>query len=332
VALCSYCTAKILGESANFSLSQGEDVPLIWSLTEGARGVGCGFDIVDDYRSPPPLFKFDFKQGNKFVVLQNPFLVPDGTALDKMGRYKGEKTENFLNNWNEYYKFQEKSTSIKASIKYEQIELTMAWSKTKGYINKLTKNNTKSFQYTAGTWMTFALEFRGLQRPPLDEYFKYDIDHLPLNYDPGHYGRFVKYWGTHYFTRAVYGCEYNITASISKKFTESDKKSWTKTNMDLMFKVNMFELGITKTKDTNKTNIDGSIASATEIQANSRGGDELKFQMEKDFDAWLDSCHTIKMPIIRYSSLEPITVLIRDQKRAANVKKAIIAYGTKGRF
>ena len=48
--------------------------------------------------------------------------------------------------------------------------------------------------------MTFALEFRGLQRPPLDEYFQYDIDHLPASYNADHYGRFVKYWGTHYFT------------------------------------------------------------------------------------------------------------------------------------
>lgn len=39
----------------------------------------------------------------------------------------------------------------------------------------------------------------------------------------------------------------------------------------------------------NKTDIDGGIASATNVIANALGGDELKFVMEKDFDAWLDS-------------------------------------------
>lgn len=310
----------------------GDDLPLIWTLTEGQRGVGSGFDIVDDLRNPPPLFEFTYDRGMKYIVLQNPFLVPDGVALDKMGRYKGERTENFINTWEDYFKFKETSTSIKASVKYEQVELDLAFSKTKGQINKLTNNGSKSFTYTGGTYMTFALEFRGLQRPPLDEYFKYDIDHLPATYSAEHYGRFVKYWGTHYFTRAVYGCEYNITATIDKKFTESDKKAWTKSQLDLTLKVNMFEFGVTKEKTANKTDIDGGIASATNVIANALGGDELLFVMEKDFDSWLDSCHTIKMPLVRYSTIEPITNLITDANKRNNLKKAIITYGTTGRF
>lgn len=43
-----------------------------------------------------------------------------------------------------------KTTSINAAATFDQVSLTFAWSGTKGYINKLTENNTRSFAWNGG--------------------------------------------------------------------------------------------------------------------------------------------------------------------------------------
>jgi len=62
-------------------------------------------------------------------------------------------------------------------------------------------------------------------------------------------------------------------------------------------------------------------------QASARGGDESKFQTEKNFDAWLRSCSTLKVPLIQHSDVAPMTDVIDDSAKKANMRKAIIEYG-----
>jgi len=333
ILICLVVTVAVANGKRKRDIDPINGPPKIWELTDGEdKGIGGGFDIVDDLRTPPWVFDYTYDQGKTMSVGNNRFLIPDGMAGVSVHKFIGVNETRLSNTWDEFWKYQTKSTSITASVKFENVELGFAYTGTKGYINKLTNNGTKSFGWNGGMYLTFALQFRGLSRPPLDSDFVFDIKNLPSAYDASKYARFIRAWGTHYFTRALYGCEYNFTASLDNKFTEADKKKWSTSQIDLTLKVNQFEFGIKQNKEVNRSNIDGSIASAVQVTANAKGGDELKFTMERDFTAWLDSCHTMKVPIVQVSDLEPLTELIDDPVKKANIARAITAYGTTGKL
>jgi len=301
-------------------------------LTGGPdQGLGGGFDIVDDVRTPPWVFKFEYKNGNRARVGSVDFAVPDGVQMVSVNQFKGVSQTVLTNTWTDYWKLQTKSVSFDLGAKFQGVDLKFSYKSTKGYVNKLTTNGTKSFGWNGGTYLTFALYLKNpFTRPPLDPDFAGNIKLLPAVYEPGIYGRFIRGWGTHFFTRALYGCEYNFTASLDKKFTEGSKSSWATTNMDLTLKYKEFEIGIKTEKMVNKSKIDGTIYNNAVVTSNARGGNVLKFVVGKDFDGWVLSCKTMKMPIIRYSDIEPITNLIGDAVKRANVARAILAYGASG--
>lgn len=231
------------------------------------------------------------------------------------------------NTWSDYYTYSFKSTAISASATFSNVTLQAAFTQTKGYINHLTKNGTKSFGWNGAVFITFALQFRGLQRPPLDDDFAYDVANLPRNYDEAAYLRFIRAWGTHYFTRAVYGCEYNVTVAVDKKFQEERTAKWATSQLDLTIKFNEMQLGVKQDKVVNKSAIDGNFLDGAKVEANARGGDESKFIVGKDFDGWLASCSTLKAPLTKYSEVEPLTVVVQDPTIKANLGRAIIEYG-----
>jgi hypothetical protein len=266
------------------------------------------------------------------MVGNHKYLIPDGVTASAVHRFIGFNESKVMTKWSDYWSYATKTTKISAAATFENVALTFAFSKTKGYFKQITKNETKSFGFQGGYYITFALQFRGLQRPPLDPDFKKDIAGLPAAYVPARYNAFVKAWGTHYFTRALYGCSYNLTAVFDNSYLNKQGSKWTSSQLDMTLKVYKFDFGITKTREANRSKIDGSFATNTAVTANARGGDELKFQLGRDFDAWLDSCHTQKVPIIQYSDVEPITNLVADPTKKANLKRAIIAYGQTGRM
>jgi len=321
-------------EGAEKRAADAPQVPMIWDLTGGPdQGLGGGFDIVDDVRTPPWVFRFEYKNGNRVRVGNVEFSVPDGVQVAAVNQFKGVSETKLTNTWTDYWTHQTKSLSFDAGAKFEGVELKFKYEGTKGYIKKLTNNGTKSFGWNGGTYLTFALNLRNpLTRPPLDPDFAGNIKLLTPAYNPSLYGRFIRGWGTHFLTRAIYGCEYNFTAALDNKFTEGSKAAWATKNIDLTLKYKEFDAHVNSAKCVNKSSIDGSIYNATVVTANARGGNVLKFVVGKDFDGWVASCETMKMPIIRYSDIEPITNLIADPVKRANVARAIREYGASGKL
>lgn len=327
----SFALIALLVVALTATVAHSQD-PYIWELTDGEdKGIGGGFDVVDDLRMPPWVFQYSYNQGKSVTIGNKKYVIPDGVSATSVHRYMGFNETRLMNKWSDYWTHSVKNTAIKAAATFGNVTLDAAFSKTKGYFNQLTKNGTRSFGYQGGVYITFQLAFRGLQRPPLDPDFLYDVNHLPKSYDADTYGRFIKAWGTHFFTRALYGCSYNITASFDNQFIDQKGSKWSQSQLDLTIKYNQFEFGVKTSKEVNKSAIDGSFADNVNVQANARGGDELKFVMGHDFTGWLDSCHSMKVPIVLYSDVEPLTTLVQDAAVKANLQRAIISYGKTGR-
>jgi len=303
-------------------------LPPIWDLTDGEdKGIGGGFDVVDDLRQPPWIFKYTYNQQKTISVNNKPYLIPDGISGSSIHRAIAFNETQLTNSWSDYYSYAFKSFSISLAASYANVTLNAAFSSTKGYIKQLTKNGTNGFGFNGAVYLTFALQFRGLQRPALDDDFVYDLSQLPATYNDAAYKRFLRAWGTHYFTRAVYGCQFNVTASVDKKFQEQRSTQWATRQLDLTIKYNEIELGIKTEKVVNKTDIDGSFFDAAQVHANARGGDETLFLVGGNFNGWLASCGTMKVPIVMYSEVEPITEVVTNPTTRANLHRAILAYG-----
>jgi len=302
--------------------------PMIWELTDGEdKGVGAGFDVVDDLRQPPWLFKYTYEQQKTISFNNKRYLIPDFVTGTSVHRTIQVNETMLTNSWSDYYTYAFKSTSISLGATIGGFTLQAAFTGTKGYVNQLTKNGTRSFGWNGATFLGFALQFRGLQRPPLDDDFVRDVKSLPATYDADRYRRFVRAWGTHYFTRAIYGCSFNVTVSVDKKFQEQRTAKWATSQLDLTIKYQEIQLGIKTEKVVNKSQIDGNFLDGAKVDANARGGDESKFLVGRDFDGWLSSCGTLKVAIVPYSDVEPITELIDDGARKANVLRSILDYG-----
>ena len=326
VCLALFASVALAGLDPN-------NAPLIWELTDGEdKGIGGGFDVVDDLKMAPWLFKYTYDQGKTVSIGNTLFALPDGIAATSVHKYIGFNETRIANTWNDYFEQTLKTTSITASINYNNLTLNAAFSSSKGYINHLTENGTKNFGFNGGIYLTFQLQFRGTRFPAFDDDFAWDMKNLPQTYDAVAYGRFLRAWGTHFFTRASYGCMYNLTAALDKKFFEQNQAKWASSQLDLTIKYNMFEFGVKDNRQVNKTEIDGKIADNVKVTANAHGGDELKFVADKDYSGWLESCRTMKAPIVAYSDVEPITNLITDAVVKNNLKQAIVQYGTTGKY
>jgi len=256
------------------------------------------------------------------------YVVPDGVRGQTVHRTIQKNETRLTDTWSDYFSYSMKSLSLSASIKYEGFELKASFEGTKGKINNLLKNGTRSFAFHGGTWLTYALQFKGMNRPPLDRDFVKNINSLPNAYSYPVYYNFIRAWGTHYFTRAIYGCEFTITVAASKKFQQNRDAKWTTKQMDLTLGYKEFaEFKIGHKSEVNKSAIDGKFLDDAKLEANARGGDESKFVQGHDFGAWLESCSTLKQPIQMYSDAMPISDLITDATKKANVRQAILTYG-----
>lgn len=303
-------------------------LPYIWELTDGDdKGIGGGFDIVDDFRQPPWIFKFTYAQQKNISVGNKRYLVPDNLGGGSIHKSIHKNVTQLMDSWSDYFKYTFSSFEINAAAKMGDVQLQGSFKASKGYINHLLKTGNNSFAYNGAIWLTFGLNFRGSRRPPLDPDFAYDVAHLPAAYNYAAYAKFIKSWGTHYFINARYGCEYNITVSASKKWEQQRTAKWATQEMDLTIKYKENnQLGIKHNKEVNKSAIDGKFLDGSAVEANSKGGDETKFQVGKDFDGWLASCATLKVPIVKYSEVEPLTEVITNPTIKNNLKQAIIQY------
>jgi len=302
-------------------------------VTSGPRGLGYGFDFVDDTKIlTNQIFDWTYKKNNKGWVIVDPmrmaqpFVVPDSTVFMALNVAKQYQTERFLNTWTEYEKTRETSTTMKASVTMDNFSMNAAFTKTKGSINKLTKNNTAGFEYTQGTYKNFALKLDG--RPALSANFLRAVTGLTSG---ASYCNFVKNWGTHYYTNVVYGCEYNFTGSLDTKFIEKNTEKWTKTQMDIGFKVAMFDFNINKNTDYRRKDIDGKIQKAMTFTAMARGGDETMFVDKNDFKEWIGSCRVNKAPLVRLSDIRLLSTLIPNATKANALHAVIKNYGRNGR-
>jgi len=304
-----------------------QGTPKIWELTDGEdKGIGGGYDIVDDLRQKPWIFKYTYDQGKTMSVNNKQYLIPDGLSGSSIHRAIAFNETQLSSSWSDYYTYSFKSTSINLAATFSGVTLGAAFTQTKGYINQLTKNGTRSFGYNGAVFLTFGIQFRGLRRPAFDDDFAYDLKRLPAAYDASAYRRFISAWGTHYFSNARYGCEYNVTVSTDKKFQEQRSVKWATQQLDLTIKYQELQLGIKTDKVVNKSSIDGSFLDGAKVDANARGGDEMKFVVGRDFDGWLLSCSTLKVPIVKYSEVEPMTEVVDNPVIKANMRRAIIEY------
>jgi len=303
-------------------------LPKIWELTDGEdKGVGAGFDVVQDLRQPPWIYQYTYLQNRTLSVGNKLYLIPDGVSGSTMHRAIAFNESMLTRSWQDYYTYTHKSLTISAAVSFGGVELSAAFTGTKGRINHLLANGTRSFGFNGATFITFALQFRGMGRPKLDSAFAADLASLPRQYDAHAYRRFLLAWGTHYFTRAMYGCMYNMTVSFDNKFTERRDVKWATRELDLSIKFQMFQFGMKTERTVNKSQIDGSFLEGAKALAQARGGDESKFVVGRDFDGWLQSCATMKAPLVGYSDVEPLTEAIADRTLRENVRLAILDYG-----
>jgi len=309
------------------SLAQ-DDAPQIWDLTDGEdKGVGAGFDVVEDLRQPPWIFKYTYNQKKTISVGNKRFMIPDFVRGSSMHRAIAYNETRLTKSWQDYYQYHFKSLTISLAANMGDVSLRAAFTGTKGRINQLLTNGTRSFGFNGATYITFQLQFSGMQRPAFDDDFARDLRSLPQAYDSNAYRRFIRSWGTHYFTRALYGCQFNMTVSFDNKFIETRNVNWATKNLDASIKVKEIEFGIKTEKVVNKSNIDGDFQEGTKGIAMARGGDESKFVLGKDFDGWLASCATLKAALVPYSEVEPMTEVITDRAVKENMRRAIIEYG-----
>jgi len=309
-------------------LVAGED--LIFDIAGGRdQGLGGGFDIVDDLNVRPWVLKFAYTQKKEAQYRDKTYLIPDGVSFQPSSYAQLDSVTRLTESWSDYFTYRVKTTKISVGIKYEGFELGASFSASKGYVNNLLKNGTKSFAFNGGIFVSFSLQFRSaFNQPALDDDFKSDISKLPAAYNAAIYTKFLKIWGTHYFTRVYYGCQFNITIVADKKWQQDRTAKWTERQMDLTLKYKeFFEFGFKQEGVVNKSQIDGKFLDQAETKVQARGGEPGKFINAKDYQAWADSCNIQKVPIVPQSDIAPITDLITNPTIKANVKTAIIAYG-----
>jgi len=311
------------------ALWEQSELPKIWELTDGEdKGIGAGFNVVEDLWQPPWIYQFTYDQKRTLSVGNKQYLIPDGVSGSTMHRAIAFNESKLMQSWKDYYSFSQKTLSITLAASFSGVELSAAFSQTKGRIQQLLQNGTRSFGFNGAAFITFALQFRGLSRPALDPAFAKDVASLPASYDSSAYRRFLRAWGTHYFVRALYGCQYNISVSFDNRYMQTHDQKWTQRQLDLTLKFQQIQFGFNSGKVVNKSAIDGNFMEGAKTLAQARGGDEMKFVVGRDYDGWLQSCATLKAPLVPYSEVEPITEAVADKTRRDNLRRAILEYGS----
>jgi len=302
--------------------------PTIFDLAgAGESGLGGGFDIVNDLNIRPWVLRYTYTQGKNVTYLGKSYTVPDGVSFVPQSVAMIENTTHLHDTWKDYYTYKVSTFKITAGLEYQGFKLQAGFEQTKGRINNMLKNNTKYFAFHGGIYVSFALQFKGITHPPLDTDFIADIKRMPAAYNAALYRKFVQAWGTHYFTRVYYGCQFNITVTQDKKYLQTRDVGWNERNMGLTLGYKENQFGFCHSGIVNKSKIDGSFLDGAQTIAQARGGAPYLFTNTKDFNAWIGSCDQLKVPIRPYSDIAPITELISDTTVRANVLRAVIEYG-----
>lgn len=207
-----------------------------------------------------------------------------------------------------------------------------------GWFHSSSKTTTTFYGMQYRYYMSLSLEYKFLiwhsvtlfPNPQLTFNFARSLDLLPSTYDNETYTRFISEWGTHYMDSAFMGGSALMNNYFHSCFTEQYGghyiyKQSSSSFFGLFKSSSKASSGFNHTDPTYKT---WSNTTIKLIGGNAGQHATLNWTdpMDKDdVQAWEDSIHTNMSPL-QYT-FKPLSALITDATKAANVEHALTQYG-----
>lgn len=256
-----------------------------------------------------------------------------------------------IRNSEDYFRYYVKSTSIGLSLTYAGFTLSAGFSRTRGEIESLLRNNTRVMSTLNNEALMFKLAILSPYTPELiHPRFTQAVNNLPAEYDANAYKsvhlarnplspvssnpifvrvllfrRFLSAWGTHYFTNAQYGAKVNFTTAFDSDLTIRRGSEWTQKQMSLSVGYAMFSVGVASALATAENNVETSFTQSSTTVKDVTGGSPTV--LERDgWNAWVNDAKTQPGLIVGRSLLAPITDLIFDAAKKQHLGTALVAY------
>jgi hypothetical protein len=299
--------------------------PPIWSVTGGPIGVGSCYDIVTE-EVTFPAYKWNYKQQNSVNVRGQDYLIPDETFGYSSPAFKNDTRIMLMDSFSYYYKNYLSSWSINAGANIEGINLSLAFSHTKGQINEFVNSTVNYFAENVMTWSEFILQvWPGAAS--WDPNFMREVNKLPKEYDPSAYGTFIHNFGTHVISKAWYGAAINFTSVFHSNLINQKSITWVENQVKLTIGYMMLNAGMNWNSFNNNTKVDNTFLENAKNVTFIQGGQPDVLQSD-GFKAWFQTVLSNYAIVFSRSQIDPLYKLIPDAAIANNLKTATIAYGT----
>jgi len=301
----------------------GASIQEIWEQTDGnQKGVGEGYNYRTQRSTGYPLFQWTPSTADTVTIGGVPYYVPDELIATPDGRNYIDSSVMIMDSFEQYQKMKASSWSVSLGVTLYGVEVALGYSRLKGQISTLTKNHSRSFNYASSLWRTFDLEIDSYNKAKLDSDFVGNYMILPKTYTPANRGlflRFVNGYGTHFFSKAAYGCKWNYTMAFDRAMTEKSGSKWSQSQVSVSVGYSMgafgFNIGMSFAKFKNESHIDGEFQRRSNGLENLLGGDETLHA--KGLDVWIKSCKTNRALLVEKSKIVPIAEIIREPARKA---------------
>jgi len=310
------CSVLLLG------LVSGE-LSKIWEITGGQIGLGSCYNIVTEEITFPG-FEYTYNDGNTITAYGQTYQIPDNVYGYNLPVYLNDSRMSFVDSFSYYYKEYVSTWGISAGASIDGVDLSIAFSHTHGQINAMLEDSVNFFAENVLLWTEFHLEmWPGATVSPK---LLAQIDKLPETYDDKAYLTFIEYFGTHLIYKTEYGAIINFTAVFASKLVNSVSIDWVKNQVDLTIKWMEFNAGINWNNFSNKTKIDAKFLENSHNVTQIMGGQPGILQAS-GFKAWWKTVEKLNAVIFPRTTAKPLYEIATNPKIAANLKKAIIAYG-----
>jgi len=300
--------------------------PPVWTLTGGNEfGVGEGFNIRSMKQTTFPLFDFSKPSSEIITILGTPYSLPENLYAKEVNTFVNDSRVQIFESFEQFQKMKATSWGVSVGVTLYGVGVDLSLSKVRGQINGMLKNSSRAANIASCIWHTFDLEV-DWSDAPLDQDFMNDVARLPAQYNPAapdDYKRFISFYGTHFFSKAGYGCKYNFSLAYDKTLNQTQGSHWTATQVGISVSYSLgtfgIGLGMNMSKFKNETKIDSTFREHATGTENLLGGDELL--LSKGLDVWLPTCKFQRAQLLEKSSLRPLPDIIRDPAR----KNSLIA-------
>jgi len=298
--------------------------PPIWEVTGGQVGVGSCYDIVTEQVSFPA-YRWNYTNKNSITVRGQNYLIPDEVYGYSSPAFKNDTRILFVTSFSYFYQQYVSSWSVSVGANIEGVNLSLAFSHTKGQINEFLNNTVNYFAENVLTWSEFTLQLWPNQAN-LDPNFLREVNRLPKNYDPSAYLSFIQSFGTHIITKCWYGAAINFTSIFKSELINKKSIQWVENQVKLSIGYMMLNAGIDWSNFKNTTKIDNSFLENAKNVTFVQGGQPEVLQTD-GYKEWFKTVLNNYAIVFARSQVEPIYKFVPDPIIKNNLKAATIAYG-----